>query len=78
MNFRVLLVVVASSLLALGCSERQRIPTAFVGTWQSDEALTLASLGESESASSADIDAFTNDFFGNRVMVYKPYEFTAY
>ena len=57
--------------LSSACSERQKIPTAFVGTWQSDEPLTLASLRKSETVSPSDRETFTNDFFGERVMVFQ-------
>ena len=65
-------LTVMTSLLAAGCSESELIPTAFVGTWQSDEALTLASLSESELLSPEDRERFSEDFFGDRVMVFGP------
>jgi hypothetical protein len=49
-----------------------------VGAWQSDEALTLASLERSQSVSSEDLAIFTDDFFGDRVIVYNTFEYTAY
>jgi hypothetical protein len=72
------LFVLASSILLFACSEQQRIPEAFVGVWQSDEALTLASLEESQSVSPEDREVFTDDFFGDRVFIYNAYEYTAY
>ena len=62
---------VATVVLASACAERQQIPVAFVGTWQSDEALTLASLSKSETVTPADREMFSNDFFGDRVMVFR-------
>lgn len=72
------LVAVAAVFFASACSERQQIPEAFVGTWRSDEALTLASLDDSKGVTSADIRMFSDEFFGNRVIVYKAREFRAY
>ena len=55
-------------LLSSACTQRQQIPSAFVGTWQSDELLTLASMSESQNVSQSDRKVFSDDFFGNRVM----------
>ena len=62
----------------ISCSEGQRIPDAFVGTWQSDKTLTLASLDDSESVSEEDMAMFSGDFFGDRVFAYAPRKFRAY
>jgi len=69
---------VAIVVLTLACSERQQIPEGFVGTWQSDEALTLASLDKSKSITPADREMFSDDFFGKRVVVYRSHEGKTY
>jgi len=60
------------------CSGGPQIPNAFVGTWQSDEKLTLASLENSDLVSEDDLALFSDDFFGDRVFVYTPRKFRAY
>lgn len=72
------LTFVAAILLVPACSERQQIPEAFVGTWQSDEALTLASLNDSKSVTSADLAIFADKFFGDRVFVYRAGKLRSY
>ena len=64
-------LIVSFALLSLACTERQQIPSAFVGTWQSDESLTLASLSKSQDVSQSDREMFSNDFFGDRVMEFQ-------
>lgn len=64
--------VATTFVLASACSEGEPIPTAFVGTWQSDEALTLASLNESEVLTFEDRQRFSDNFFGERVIVFEP------
>jgi len=62
---------VAITLLSSACADRQQIPAAFVGTWQSDESLTLASMSKSQDLSQSDREMFSNDFFGDRVMEFQ-------
>lgn len=62
-------------LLALGaCESRDEIPAAFVGTWQSDEQLTLESMRGSNRVGPEARATFEDDFFGRLVVVYRPYE----
>ena len=65
------LLIVSFALLSLACTERQKIPSAFVGTWQSDELLTLTSMSKSRDVSQSDKEMFSNDFFGDRVMEFQ-------
>lgn len=69
---------VAAICLASACSERPQIPEAFVGSWQSDEALTLESLSHSNSVTPEDMKLFSDDFFGDRVIVFGTHEGMAY
>ena len=64
-------LIVSFALLSLACTVRQQIPSAFVGTWQSDESLTLASMSKSQHASQSDREMFSNDFFGDRIMEFQ-------
>ena len=64
-------LIVSFALLSLACTERQKIPSAFVGTWQSDESLTLTSMSKSQDVSQSDKEMFSNDFFGDRVMEFQ-------
>ena len=64
-------LIVSFALLSSACTERQQIPSAFVGTWQSDESLTLARMSESQDISQSDREMFLNDFFGDRVMEFQ-------
>ena len=66
-----LFLIVSFALLSSACAERQQIPSAFVGTWQSDESLTLASMSNSQDVFQSDREMFSNDFFGDRVMEFQ-------
>ncbi len=48
-----------------------------MGTWQCDESLTLASLNRSESVAPDDA-MFSDNFFGDRVIVFKASEVMSY
>ncbi len=78
MNRLVAFSVVAVICMASACSERQEIPSAFLGSWQCDEALTLESLEESQLVSPSDLKIFADDFFGDRKFVFRPSEYDAY
>ncbi len=75
-----LLAISATAVLCMAsaCSERQEIPSAFVGTWRCDEALTLKGLDESKSVTPSDMKMFKDDFFGDRKFVFRPFEYDAY
>ena len=65
-------LIAATVLLATACSKGEPIPMAFVGTWQSDETPTMASMSESELVTPKDRERFSDNFFGDRVIVFAP------
>ena len=71
-------VVLAISIFLLSCDGSKLVPSAFIGTWQSDVELTLKSVRESDSVTPASLDTFENDFFGDRIMIFGAYESAAY
>jgi hypothetical protein len=72
MQGAIFVLMVTTVLLATACSKGEPIPVAFVGTWQSDETLTLASMSESELVTPEDRERFSDNFFGDRVIVFEP------
>ena len=71
------LAVCATSLLA-ACESRDEIPAAFIGSWQSDEQLTLASMRESTRIDADARATFEADFFGRLVVDYRQYDGRSY
>lgn len=65
-------------LLLAACDSRDEIPAAFVGTWQSDEQLTLESMRDSDKIDPIARATFEDDFFGRLVVVYRPHEGRSY
>ena len=61
-------------IVLISCTEAQPIPPAFLGTWQSDEKLTLESVRESDSVPISDLAIFEDDFFGDRVIIFREFE----
>lgn len=60
------------------CDSRDEIPAAFVGTWQSDQQLTLESMRASDKVDPLARAMFEDDFFGRLVVVYRPHESRSY
>lgn len=71
-------LALAALVCLASCSETNQIPLAFVGTWQSDEELTLISMRQSDSVSESDMKIFEDNFFGDRIMIFGEYESGAY
>ena len=65
-------------VLLLACDSRDEIPSAFVGTWQSDEQLTLESMRGSDKVDPVARATFEDDFFGRLIVVYRPYDGRSY
>ena len=58
-------------LLLVGCeSEPPPLPSAFLGTWRSDEALTLESMRQSNVIDDEARRVFENRFFGRLVVIF--------
>ena len=72
-----LTAIITTICIASACSEKRRIPEAFIGTWRCDEALTLDSLSTSELVAPGDF-MFEDNFFGDRVFVFRASEYMAY
>lgn len=72
-------LLLSCTLLALyACDSRDEIPAAFVGTWQSDEQLTLESMRDSTKVDAEARATFEDDFFGRLIVDYRPYEGRSY
>ena len=71
-----LLVVLLCSTLS--CGRGDRLPSAFIGTWQSDEELTLKSVRASENVTTEDLAIFEDNFFGDRIIVLREFESGGY
>lgn len=64
-------LTIAGLLLAAACDKAPRVPDAFVGTWQSDEQLTLASMRQSDKVSAEMRAVFEDRFFGRLVVEFR-------
>ena len=63
-------LLVIALLLLSGCTkEPPALPPAFLGTWQSDEELTLESMRQSDAISDEALAVFENNFFGRLVVI---------
>ena len=65
-------------IINAACDSRDELPAAFVGTWQSDEQLTLESMRDSDNVDLQARATFEDRFFGRLVVVYRPYEGRSY
>ena len=72
------MLVCCQLLLLAACDSGDEIPAAFVGTWQSDEPLTLESMRDSDRVDPIARATFEDDFFGRLVVVYRPHEGRSY
>lgn len=64
--------------LLQACESRNEIPAAFIGSWQSDEQLTLASMRGSKLVDPEARALFEDDFFGRLVVDYRQFEGRSY
>ena len=69
---------VVALIFLISCTEAQSIPPELLGTWQSDEELTLESVRKSDSVPRSDLAIFEDDFFGDRVIIFREIEIGAY
>lgn len=65
-------------ILLAGCDSPPRVPDAFVGTWRSDEQLTLASMQQSDKVSAEMRAVFEDHFFGRLVVEFRETERASY
>ena len=65
-------------LYLTGCESRDEIPAAFIGSWQSDEQLTLESMRGSKLVDAAARATFEDEFFGRLIVDYRQFEGRSY
>ena len=71
LSFRILSTVAALALCTACTSDRDSANNPLIGEWQSDEALTLASMRSDEDVTRTARRHFENDFFGHLHVEYR-------